>query len=110
MFVYGIRLYSVVVVIDCEGGYWFLYIGYLFKLGLELCGICIDVLLNILVCDDSIFKVYIFDKNGWFFLYLFMNLFLVFELCSLGYDFNIYCFWIGLCFNNDVCIYNYIIW
>lgn len=55
---------DVVVVIDWEGRYCFFYIGYLLGLGLLLSGICIDVLLNIFICD-SIFKiVYMIDKDG----------------------------------------------
>lgn len=76
---------DVVVVIDWEGRYCFFYIGYLLGLGLLLSGICIDVLLNIFICD-SIFKiVYMIDKDGQFFLYL-MELKDEDKFYSLGYN------------------------
>lgn len=43
--------FGVVVVIECGGYYCFLYIGYFLELGILLKGICIDILLNIIVCD-----------------------------------------------------------
>lgn len=42
------------VVMDSGGEYCFFYIGYLIGFGLILCGICIDIFLNILVCDKRI--------------------------------------------------------
>lgn len=61
-------LWSVVVVMEGGWGYWFIYIGYLVVF--LLYGICIDVLLYILVCDYVSVIVYMFDKNGYFVLYI----------------------------------------
>lgn len=72
-------------------------------------GICIDLLLNILICDEWIVIVYIIDKDGEFLIKLLIWLFGIFELYSLCYDFNIYFFWVGLRSKNMVCVYSYII-
>lgn len=52
---------SGVVVIDYEGEFFFFYRGYLLRLRLELCGICMDDMFNILVCDCLIDLVYIIE-------------------------------------------------
>lgn len=55
---------SVVVVIDYEGKDCFFYIGFLLRFWLEFRGICIDLLLNIFVCDNVFELVYVIDKDG----------------------------------------------
>lgn len=47
---------------------------------LLFCGICIDVLLNILVCDVSMFNVYMIDKNGYFLKKFLIRLLGIFKL------------------------------
>lgn len=49
-----------IVVIECGGRYCVFYIGY--KFVIYLFGICIDMLLNIFVCECVI--VYLLDKDG----------------------------------------------
>lgn len=109
-----ILFFGVVVVSDYEGIYWFFYIGYLLKLGFELCVICIDGLLNILVCDNLFKKVYMININGNFLLYLFIVLDEILLFYSLSYDFSIYNFWVGLVlevsFKYKVFVYKYIIY
>lgn len=60
--VFDCGFFGVVVVIDCDGRYRFFYIGFLLKLW--LCGICIDVLLYILVCDSFIYSVVMISEDG----------------------------------------------
>lgn len=40
-------------------------------------------------------------------LYLFIELYEIEELLGLSYDFNNYCFWVGLDNNNKLCVYKY---
>lgn len=53
-----------VVVIECGGKYCFFYVGDLLGLLMLLLGICIDVLLNILMCVLNINIVMMLDKDG----------------------------------------------
>lgn len=53
-----------VVVIECGGKYYFFYVGDLLGVLMLLLGICIDVLLNILMCVLNINIVMMLDKDG----------------------------------------------
>lgn len=56
--------FDVVVVIECRGRYCFFYIGHLLGLFLKFCGVCIDVMFYILLCDNRFYIVYMLDENG----------------------------------------------
>lgn len=45
--------------------------------------------------------------NGVFMKYFLIRLLGILKLCGLGYDFKIYCFWVGL-YSDKICVYGYL--
>lgn len=45
--------------------------------------------------------------NGVFMKYFLIRLLGLLKLCGLGYDFKIYCFWVGL-YRDKICVYRYL--
>lgn len=95
-----------VVVTSREGKHRFNYTGILPGSAFHPQGICTDALSHILVCNNQ--TVQMLDKDGKFLSHLLIRPAGIFSPQSLSYDFNTHRLWVGTCFNNTLCVYNYI--
>lgn len=77
---------SAVVVTDCKGVHRFTYTGNPPGSEQRLWGICTNVLLNILMCDERSKAIHMIDKDGQFLMYLLKNEEDIDKPCSLSYD------------------------
>lgn len=105
------------VVVGMIGNYCFDYDvegGYLLGIIFEFSGICIDILGNILVCDNNDYlddSVYMLDKDGRFFCFFLCFLFFSLErrIWVLGVDDSCN-LWIGDVDINEIRVYKYLEW
>lgn len=96
-----------VLVTERGGRYRFSYTGHPSESGLYPCGICTDLLSQILVCDDKTKSVHMLNKDGQFLSYLQIRSSGIFTAHSLGYDVNDHSLWVGSRYNNTVYIFGY---
>lgn len=99
---------ALIAATDREGRPRFRYTGNPSESGLRTLGLSTDALSHILVCDGKTHTVQMIDKDGQFLLHLLIRPFGIFEPCSLSYDANTHCLWVGSFHNSNVCVYKYI--
>lgn len=97
-----------VVVTDHSGKQRFLYTGPPSGSGLLPCGICIDALSHILVCDSKTETIQMINQDGHFLSYLLTESQEMEEPHSLSYDINTHCFLVGSRNDNKLCVYRHI--
>lgn len=97
-----------VVVTEFGGRHRFSYRGHPSGSILWSCGICTNVLSQILVCDKVTSSVQMIDKDGQFLSHLLIRPPGIFDPYSLKYDVNSDCLWIGSGINNNVSVYRYV--
>lgn len=96
---------SAVVVTDNKGRHRFFYTGHPFRV--EPCGICTDVLSNILVCDCRGNTVILLNEDDQFLSQILIKSEIL-RPRSLSYDDNTDLLWVGSWDTNKVCVYKYI--
>lgn len=98
-----------IIVTDRGGQFRFSYTGHPLGSQLEPCGICVDSLSHILLCDRLTSTVQMLDQDGQFLSYLLTKSHLTINPFSLGFDVNKHRLLVGSHYNNIVCVYTYLI-
>lgn len=96
------------VATDRNGDLRFSYRGNNPKSRLWAHGLCTDVHLHIFVCDLMNNSVHVIDKDGHFLSFLFIRPLGILQPCSVSYDINTSCLWVGSYHNSSISVYTYL--
>lgn len=106
--IYHGSLFGSVVVTDHEGQHRFSYKRHPSGSKIKPHGICTDVMLHIIVCDEISNSVQLLDRDGIFLSHLLIRPSGIFKPYSLGYDINTNQLLVGSLYNNRICVYRYL--
>lgn len=106
--IYHGSLFGSVVVTDHEGQHRFSYKRHPSGSKIKPHGICTDVMLHIIVCDEISNSVQLLDRDGKFLSHLLIRPSGIFKPYSLGYDINTHHLLVGSLYNNRICVYRYL--
>lgn len=106
--IYHGSLFGSVVVTDHEGQHRFPYKRHPSGSKIKPHGICTDVMLHIIVCDEISNSVQLLDRDGIFLSHLLIRPSGIFKPYSLGYDINTNHLLVGSLYNNRICVYRYL--
>lgn len=106
--IYHGSLFGSIVVTDHRGRHRFSYKRHPSGSKIRPHGICTDVMLHILVCDEISNSVQILDRDGQFLSHLLIRPSGIFKPYSLGYDIKTHNLFVGSLYNNRICVYIYL--